>query len=134
MQFPTPVSVKWIASFINAEIIGNKNGEATGINEIHSVQPGDIVFVDHPKYYTTCFNSQASFIIINKNMDAPEGKTLLVTGEPFEAYLKLIKHFRPFVPSLQMISDTATIGEDTVVMPNVFAGNNVRIGKKCLIH
>ena len=134
MQFTAPVSVQWIASFINAEIIGNKDGEATGINEIHSVQHGDIVFVDHPKYYSTCLNSQASFIIINKRMDAPQGKTLLITEEPFEAYLKLVKYFKPFMPSVKMISDTATIGEGTVVMPNVFAGNNVRIGKNCIIH
>lgn len=134
MQFPAPVSVEWIASFINAEVVGNTNGQATGINEIHSVQPGDIVFVDHPKYYATCLNSNASFIIINKKTNIPEGKTLLVTEDPFEAYLKLVKYFRPFEPCLQMISDTAKIGEDTVVMPNVFAGNNVRIGKNCIIH
>src|SRR4051812_33573387 len=134
MQFSVPVSVQWIASFINAEIFGNKTGEATGINEIHSVQPGDIVFVDHPKYYAICLNSKASFIIINKKIDAPEDKTLLVTDEPFEAYLKLVKYFKPFVPCLQMISDTATIGEGTVMMPNVFAGNNVSIGKNCIIH
>ena len=66
MQFSAPISVKWIASFINAEVVGDANGQATGINEIHSVQPGDIVFVDHPKYYATCINSNASFIIINK--------------------------------------------------------------------
>ena len=46
MKFSAPVPVKWIASFINAEIIGDQDGEATGINEIHSVQRGDIVFVD----------------------------------------------------------------------------------------
>lgn len=134
MQFTSPVPVEWIASFINAEIVGNKNGAATGINEIHSVQPGDIVFVDHPKYYAKCFNSNASFIIINKKTDVPDGKTLLVTDEPFEAYLKLVKYFKPFVPCLQIISDNAKIGEGTVVMPNVFVGNNVVLGKDCVIH
>ncbi len=134
MQFSAPVSVKWIASFINAELFGNHNGEVTGINEIHNVQPGDIVFVDHPKYYNKCINSAASFIIINKKTEVPDGKALLVTDEPFEGYLKLVQHFRPFVPSLKMISDTATIGEGTVIMPNVFTGNNVVIGDNCIIH
>jgi UDP-3-O-[3-hydroxymyristoyl] glucosamine N-acyltransferase len=134
MQFNAPVSIEWIASFINAEIVGARNGTATGINEIHSVQRGDIVFVDHPKYYETCLKSNASFIIINKKTETPEGKTLLVTDEPFDAYLKIVKHFRPFVPSLKMISDTVTICEGSVVMPNVYAGNNVRIGKNCIIH
>jgi UDP-3-O-[3-hydroxymyristoyl] glucosamine N-acyltransferase len=98
------------------------------------VQPGDIVFVDHPKYYSKCLNSDASFIIIDRKTDVPEGKTLLITDKPFEAYLKLVKYFKPFVPSSQFISDSAKIGEGTIVMPNVFVGNNVHIGKNCIIH
>ena len=134
MKFPSPVSIKWIASFINAEVLGNKNAEATGINEIHAVEEGDIVFVDHPKYYSTCLNSAASFIIINKKTEVPEGKTLLVSDDPFEDYIKLVKHFNAFVPATKMISDTAVIGKDTIIMPNVFVGNNVSIGNNCIIH
>ena len=120
MQLPAPVSVKWIASFINAELIGNVDGEATGINEIHNVQSGDIVFVDHPKYYITCLQSEATHIIINtKDVAIPAGKNLLVVNEPFEAYLKIVNHFRPFTAAKNAISDTAKIGKDTIIMPNV---------------
>src|SRR6218665_4209842 len=98
MQFPSPVSVKWIAELINAKLKGNTDGQATGINEIHKVEPGDLVFVDHPKYYDKCINSAASYIIINKKVDVPEGKALLVHDQPFEAYLKIVRHYRPFVP------------------------------------
>jgi len=135
MKFPSPVSLKWIATLIDAELIGNKDAEATGINEIHKVQKGDLVFVDHPKYYDTCLKSDASFIIINnKDVTVPEGKVLLVTNEPFEAYLKIVNHFRPFNPSKKSISDTAVIGEGTVIMPNAFVGNHVSIGNNCVIH
>ena len=134
MKLPAPVSIKWIASLINAELQGNENAEATGINEIHSVEEGDIVFVDHPKYYSKCLNSAASFIIINKRTEVPEGKSLLVVEDPFEAYSKIVKHFNPFVPATKMISDTAVIGKDTVIMPNVFIGNNVSVGDNCIIH
>lgn len=134
MKLPAPVSIKWIASLINAELLGNETAEATGINEIHSVEPGDIVFVDHPKYYSKCLNSEASFVIINKKMEVPEGKTLLVVEEPFEAYLKIVNHFNAFVPAKKMISDTAVIGKNTTIMPNVFIGNNVNIGNNCIIH
>ena len=93
MQFPSPVSAQWIASFINAEIAGNANSSATGINEIHKVSDGDIVFVDHPKYYDTCLNSAATFIIINKKTEVPAGKTLFITDDPFEAIQKLCNTF-----------------------------------------
>ncbi|HEY1871763.1 MAG TPA: UDP-3-O-(3-hydroxymyristoyl)glucosamine N-acyltransferase [Chitinophagaceae bacterium] len=134
MRFEKPVPVKWVAEFIGAKIIGNANGEATGINEIHKVENGDIVFVDHPKYYATCIQSAATFIIINKETDCPEGKALLVVSDPFESYLKLVNHFRPFNPSMKPISDTYTAGEGTVIMPNVYIGNHVSIGSNCIIY
>jgi UDP-3-O-[3-hydroxymyristoyl] glucosamine N-acyltransferase len=134
MQFPSPVSAQWIADFIDAKITGQKNSSAYGINEIHKVKEGDIVFVDHPKYYEACLNSAATFIIINADKEAPEGKTLLIVDDPFEAYLKIVQHFRPFSPSDKMLSDTATTGKNTIIMPNVFLGNNVVVGDNCIIH
>jgi UDP-3-O-[3-hydroxymyristoyl] glucosamine N-acyltransferase len=135
MNFPSPVSVKWIAELIGAEALGNTSGEAKGINEIHRVEAGDLCFVDHPKYYNKCLNSDATFIIINTaDVAIPDGKALLVVAEPFEAYLKIVQHFRPFVPSSHAISNTAIIGKNTVIMPGAFVGNHVSIGKDCVIH
>lgn len=135
MKFPSPVSLSWIASLINAEVIGDANAQATGINEIHKVETGDLVFVDHPKYYDKCLQSAASFIIINnKDVAIPEGKALLVVDTPFDAYQTIASHFRPFTPSNKSISDSAIIGEETVIMPNCFIGNHVRIGKNTVIH
>ncbi|MER3498010.1 MAG: UDP-3-O-(3-hydroxymyristoyl)glucosamine N-acyltransferase [Chitinophagaceae bacterium] len=134
MRFQKPVEAKWIAEFLNAELVGEAEAEATGINEIHKVEKGDVVFVDHPKYYDRCLNSAASFIIINKKLQPPAGKTLFVTEDPFEAYQKLVNHFRPFHPSMKMMSESSTIGEETVIMPGAYIGNEVRIGKNCIIH
>ena len=135
MKLLTPVSVAWLSKLTNAEIIGNQHLEITGVNEIHQVELGDIVFVDHPKYYNTCLNSEASCIIINdKNVIVPEGKALLFCTDPFEAYLKIVAHFKPFIPCVKAISDDAIIGEGTIIMPNVFIGPNVTIGKNCVLH
>lgn len=134
MKFPQPVSVKWIGTLVGASLVGDEHAMATGINEIHKVEQGDLCFVDHPKYYDTCLKSAASFIIINKEVEESFGKPLLVCDQPFEAYLKIVEHFRPFVPSTSMISDTAIIGENTVIMPGVFIGHHVYIGKNCVIH
>ena len=134
MRFDKPVPLTQVAALINAELIGNVTASATGINEIHKVEEGDLVFVDHPKYYERCINSPASFIIINKKTEFPEGKALLVTPDPFEAYQAIVTHFRPFSPSAKMMSDTAKTGEGTVIMPNVFIGNHVTIGKDCTIY
>ncbi len=134
MKFPEPVPVSTIAQMIGAELVGSKDAMVTGINEIHRVEEGDLVFVDHPKYYETCLQSAATFIIINKRTEIPPGKTILVVDQPFEAYLKIVEHYRPFRPSMKMLSDSAVIGEGTVVMPGAYIGNNVRIGRNCVIH
>ena len=134
MRFPSPVAVNWLGEFIGAKIIGDTKGQATGINEIHKVEPGDLVFVDHPKYYDKCIQSPATYIIINKEVECPSGKALLVVDEPFEAYQKIVRHFRPFEPAVKMISDKATIGKDTVIYPGAFVGHHVTIGSNCVIH
>ncbi|MGZ8558020.1 MAG: UDP-3-O-(3-hydroxymyristoyl)glucosamine N-acyltransferase [Chitinophagaceae bacterium] len=134
MRFDKPVPLTQIATLINADLIGNTTASATGINEIHKVENGDLVFVDHPKYYNKCISSAASFIIINKKTHIPEGKALLITPDPFEAYQTIVNYFRPFSPSLKMISDTSSAGENTVIMPNVYIGNHVSIGRNCIIY
>ena len=134
MKFLAPVSVQTIASLINAEIIGDTLANILGINEIHKVELGDVCFVDHPKYYTKCLESAATFIIINsKEVAIPNGKTILYVTEPFEAYLKIVEQYKPFIHQTTAISKTAIIGLNTVVMPNTFIGHDVSIGNNCFI-
>lgn len=135
MKFNQPQTLLSLATLINATIVGNSNNVAHGINEIHKVENGDLCFVDHPKYYNKCLQSAATIIIINtKDVEIPEGKTLLVVNEPFEAYLKIVDTFRPFIINTKSVAETAIIDESSIIMPNVYIGNYVSIGKNCVIH
>ena len=134
MRFPKVYSLEQIAGIINCEFTGDKDFPVYGMNEIHVVEAGDIVFVDHPKYYDKALQSAATIILINKDVECPEGKALLISDDPFRDFNKLTNHFRPFQFSNVSISASAQIGEGTVIQPNTFIGNNVVIGKNCLIH
>jgi len=134
MKFPKVHSLEEIANLLNCEFIGDKNFEVLGMNEIHVVEPGDIVFVDHPKYYDKALQSAATIVLINKKVDCPEGKALLISDDPFRDFNTLTKHFRPFHAATVSIALSANIGTGTVIQPNCFVGNNVSIGKNCLIH
>lgn len=134
MKFPKVHSLEQIASLIGCEYVGPADFSVHGMNEIHVVEPGDIVFVDHPKYYDKALQSAATIVLINKKVDCPEGKALLISDDPFRDFNKLTQHFRPFTPSAASISATAEIGEGTVIQPNAFIGNHVKIGKNCQIH
>ena len=134
MKFKIPQTLSSIANIIKVDFVGNDNFEILGINEIHVVEKGDIVFVDHPKYYDKALNSAATTILINKEVDCPNGKSLLISDDPFRDFNKITRHFNPFISSKVSVSETASIGENTVIQPNVFIGNNVKIGKNCVIH
>lgn len=134
MKFPKPYTLKQIAEIIKTTYVGADDFPVLGMNEIHVVEPGDIVFVDHPKYYDKALTSAATIILLNKEVDCPKGKALLVSDDPFRDFNKLTHYFKPFQFSRSSIADSVKIGKNTVIQPNCFIGNNVTIGDNCLIH
>ena len=134
MRFPQPYTLEQIATIINAKYVGASDFPVLGMNEIHVVQAGDIVFVDHPKYYEKALHSKATIVLINKEVECPEGKALLISDDPFRDFNKLTDFFKPFQKATALIAPSAHIGENTVVQPGAFVGNNVVIGNNCRIH
>lgn len=134
MKFNRTHSLKEISEIISCKFVGSEDFPVLGMNEIHVVESGDIVFVDHPKYYDKALQSKATIVLINKEVECPSGKALLISDDPFRDFNKLTKHFKPFVASNVSVSESAKIGEGTIIQPNCFVGNNVVIGKNCLIH
>lgn len=134
MKFPQQYTLEQVATIISAEFVGDADFPVLGMNEIHVVTPGDIVFVDHPKYYDKALNSAATVILINKKVACPENKALLISDDPFRDFNKLTKYFKPFEAAATPVAASAEIGAGTQIQPNVFIGNNVRIGRNCVIH
>lgn len=133
MKFSTPIPLLEIAQLINAEIIGDAHLIASGINEIHKVESGDITFVDVEKYFKKSLESAATIIILNQRIDCPEGKALLLCDNPFQAYNKLVQHHRPFRAISATISESSNIHPSTIIEPNVIIASDVTIGKNCYI-
>ena len=134
MKFPQPYTLKQIADLLQIEFVGETDHLVTGCNEIHRVVAGDIVFVDHPKYYDKALQSAATTVLINKKVDCPAGKGLLISEDPFSDFNKLSQFFKPFEKATQTISATAKIGKNVVLQPGVFVGNDVSIGDHSVIH
>ncbi len=134
MKFPKTYALADIAKLIDCDYVGKADFPVQGMNEIHMVEAGDIVFVDHPKYYDKALQSAATIVLINKKVDYPEGKALLISSDPFSDFNRLAKHFQQFQPASKAIAKTAKIGKNTHIQPNVFIGENVEIGEDCIIH
>lgn len=134
MKLPRTYTLKEIADLINCEFVGYEDHEITGINEIHMVEKGDLVFVDHPKYYQKALSSSATTILIDQKVDCPEGKGLLISKTPFDDFNKLTRHFNPFVAQASIIGNNSSIDPSAIIFPNVFIGHKVKIGKNVIIY
>lgn len=132
MKLQIPHSLLEISNLLSCKYVGDPTHIIWGINEIHMVEVGDIVFVDHPKYYDKALKSAATTIIIDKTVDCPSGKALLIMQNPFDGFNFLTKYFRPVENPRE--ENNAFIHPTAVIYPNVFIGNNVRIGKNSRIY
>ena len=132
MTFKSPQSLKTIAELINAKFIGDENFQVFGTNEIHRVKAGEIVFVNHPKYYDKALNSDATIILIDKEVDCPEGKALLVSDDPFRDFNKINEHYQG-IQTFETTNQNLKIGENCKIHPSVIIGNDVTIGDNCMI-
>ncbi len=133
MKFPQPIPVTELARRFNAQLIGEKTLCATGINEIHKVESGDIAFSDAPKYFQKTLDSAATVILLNAAADCPPGKAILVVENPFNVYDTLIREHRPFDPLTAPVSHRADIHPTAIIEPGVVIAANVRIGARTYI-
>lgn len=132
MTFKKPQTLQSIAEIIGAKMIGEADFPVLGINEIHMVKNGEIVFVNHPKYYDKALNSDATIILIDKEVACPEGKALLISEDPFRDFNKINTHFTRIYNFTEELHDLE-MGEGTFVHPSVVIGNEVKIGNNCHI-
>lgn len=132
MTFKKPQTLQSIAEIIGAKMIGEADFPVLGTNEIHMVKNGEIVFVNHPKYYDKALNSDATIILIDKEVACPEGKALLISEDPFRDFNKINTHFTRIYNFTEELHDLE-MGEGTFVHPSVVIGNEVKIGNNCHI-
>ncbi len=132
MNFTTPLSLSEIVAITGAKPLSETQEKATGINEIHKVRKGDITFVDHPKYYESTLASEASFVIIDKEVSSPD-KCVLFHQKPFEAYEKIIKKYRRLDYHPEMVGSSTAIDPTAQIEPSALIGNHVTVGKNTII-
>jgi UDP-3-O-[3-hydroxymyristoyl] glucosamine N-acyltransferase len=150
MKLNPPQTVTQLAQLIHASVVGPPDHLVTGINEIHRVEPGDLTFVDVAKYYKKALGSKATTILINKEVEAPAGKALIVTDDPFRDFNLLTEHFQPRAPldtvgkpqlgknvrigQSVVFGNNVVVGDKVEIAHNVTIGSNVTIGEGTLIY
>lgn len=133
MKFTQPIPVRQLAQQFKAQIIGDESLAATGINEIHKVEAGDIAFSDVKKYFEKTLQSAATVILLNEATTCPPGKVILVVEQPFGVYDAIVRSFRPFEPLEQAMHPAAQIHPSVIIEPGVVIAANVQIAANTYI-
>jgi UDP-3-O-[3-hydroxymyristoyl] glucosamine N-acyltransferase len=137
MKLQQPITLRQAADYLQCKWLGDPDMAITGLNEIHKVRAGDLTFVDYHKYYERALQSAATTILINAEIDFPAHKGILLSDDPFRDYNKLVNRYyetQPVMGKQYHTGEMVSIGEDTIIMHNVFIGDRVKIGNNCRIY
>ena len=139
-------SVKEVAEFVQARVLGDESAQLTGIASVQSAGPGDLVFVDDEKNLRPALESQAAAVIAGDfAARAKNSKPLLLTMQPRLAFARAAQllcrkpdrkpgvHPSAVVHSSARLADRITIEERVVIGEGVTIGESTRIGAGSVI-
>lgn len=152
------MKVQQIAEAIGAHVIGDVHREISGPNRIEFVQSGEITFLQHTKYSFLLGQCSATAIVTTQNLVNESLPFIwLVVKEPALAFAQVVELFYPKQnpvfhrhqyfkeASAQVKENTqigfgvyigkeSTVGEGSILYPQVYIGNRVKIGRQVTIH
>ena len=120
-------TVAEIARLLKGEVVGDGETVIRGIAGITEAGPGELTFLDSPRYESFLKTTAASAVIVDEKA-AAAGKTVIRVAQPRLAFARAMRIFYPVVPPGPAgIHPTAVVGEHSHI------GQNVRIGAHTVI-
>ena len=135
-------TAKQIAQFIQGKIEGDENATVNTFSKIEEGKPGAITFLSNPKYTHFIYNTQASIVIVNEDVEfeQPVNTTLIRVKNAYECIAKLLQLYASVQPkktgidSLAFISEKAKVGENCYVGAFAYIADGAEVGNNCQIY
>ena len=129
------IDLEDIAAQIDATIEGNSKIQISGVAKIEDAKAGEISFIANSKYIKYLKETEASAIIVPKDLEEQaEGRTLVRSDNPYLSFLKTVVLFHPPQPLLEEgIHETAIVDKNTQLGKNLSIGPYTVVGKRCKI-
>lgn len=135
-------TAKQIADFIGGRVEGDENAKIHTFAKIEEGKEGTITFLSNPKYTHFIYETKASIVLINDDVELehPVSATLIRVPNAYECVAKLMQMYAASLPKkkgidpLAFVSKTAEIGKDVYIGPFTYVGEGVKIGDGCLIY
>lgn len=128
-----------LAERVNGELEGDGNITITGVGDLDSAEPGEIVFVDGPRLLPVGESSNASAIIVPRDVRS-QRKPFIVTEDPRLAFSKLLELFAPHrrpepgIHRTAVLGKNVSIGERVSVGAHSYVGDDVILADDVIIH
>jgi len=131
-----------IADFLEGTIEGDPNVTVSDVAKIEEGKPGTLAFLANPKYNKYLYETQASIIIVNNDLqlEAEVKATLIRVPDAYKAFASLLELYQQAkgsktgIENPSFIDPTATIGTDIYVGAFAYIGKNVKIGNHVKIY
>lgn len=161
-SLPQPITVAQIAGLVGGEALGQLDHPVTGVADLSDAGPSDAVFLENRKYTALAGSSLAGCLFVTPDLRELEtaAKGKVVVAEPRAAFAFLVRmideagkvkilathsakasiHGKAVlgpnvsVGDFSVIERGAAVGENTVIMPQVYIGVNAKVGRNCLIY
>ena len=134
------ITVRDLASRVGGEVTGNADLVLSGIASLGSAGPGDLVYVDSPKYAGALSSTRAGAAILPGGVDPPPGMTAVRVRQPALAIAQALEILCPVERAFDGVSPHAAVGksvemaEGVAIGPHAYVGDHVRIGRGTEIH
>ena len=132
-------SLKQIALFLDAEVIGDDLTVITGLATLECAKSSDIAFLSNPKYAKQLEGCQAGAVILQSAQAQLFNGNCLVVADAYLSYAKISAWFdkapvvEKTIHASASIDPTATVGDAVFIGPNVVIEADVQIGSGTVI-
>lgn len=135
-------TARQIADMIGGRVEGNENAKINNFAKIEEGKEGCISFLSNPKYLSYIYETKASVVLINEDVELtePVSCTLIRVKNAYECVAKLMQAYAQMLPKktgidpLASIAKSAKIGKDVYIGPFACVGENVTIGDGTMIY
>ncbi len=145
-----PISLSEVAAISGATLVqGDGDQLITGIGPLEAAGPGDLTFLDNPKYLKFLAETRASACLCARRYSdrVPAGVAVLETAQPYHTYAAILAHAFPdamrpagaiankdySVSPQAHVDPDAALEDDVCVEPGAVIGPGARVGRKSII-
>lgn len=137
----TSCTIRELATFLDAQILGDENVVITGIATLEDAGEGDLAFFANEKYLSDFVKTQASVVICAPKFSADAPTHCLVMDNPYYGFARvslliaaaLNPQYLPGIHESAVVADSAVVGKGVFIGPGVVIGAHAVIGDRSII-